>query len=394
MNLDISILSACRTPLGGFQGTLAQESASALGAVAVRGALIRAGVADEDVSEIVMGNVLQAGQGQAPARQVVLAAGLPTAVRSSTINRVCGSGLQAVMQGCLSLATGMSEVVVAGGMENMSQAPYLLPKARTGLRLGHHQVVDSLVHDGLWDPYSDQHMGTCAEETARGYALSREAQDAYAMESFRRANVQLESNGFADEIVPVDVTDHRGNATRIALDEGPPKARYDKMPTLKPAFGRQGTITAANASSLNDGAAALVLARVQDAMAAGRTRIGRIVSFGSHAQEPTWFTTAPAPAARQALKGAGWAVEDVDLWEVNEAFAVVPLAFMRDMGLTADRVNVRGGAIALGHPIGCSGARIIVTLLAALRAAGKRRGVAAICIGGGEGMAVCVEADV
>lgn len=275
----------------------------------------------------------------------------------------------------------------------MSQAPYFLPKARTGYRLGHQQVVDSMVHDGLWDPYSDQPMGKCAEETARRYTLSREAQDAFAMESFRRANAQLERNGFADEIEPVDVTDHRGKVTRVELDEGPPKARYDKMPTLKPAFDREGTITAANASSLNDGAAALVLARSQETKAAGRARIGRIVAFGSHAQEPTWFTTAPVLAAQRALAAAGWSAADVDLWEVNEAFAVVPLAFMQEMGLAADRVNVRGGAIALGHPIGCSGARIVVTLLAALRAAGKQRGVAAICIGGGEGLAICVEAE-
>lgn len=394
MDLDISILSACRTPLGGFQGALAQESAATLGAVAVRGAIAQAGVADGDVTEVVMGNVLQAGQGQAPARQVVLAARLPTAVRTSTINRVCGSGLQAVMHGSLSLAAGMSELVVAGGMENMSQAPYFLPQARTGYRLGHQQVVDSLVHDGLWDPYSNQHMGKCAEETARRYTITREAQDAYAMESFRRANVQLEQNGFADEIVPVDITDRKGHVTRVTLDEGPPKVRFDKMPTLRPAFDCEGTITAANASSLNDGAAALVLTRGKAPVTAGRARIGRIVSFGSHAQESTWFTTAPVQATRQALTAAGWAVEDVDLWEVNEAFAVVPLAFMQEMGLAADRVNVRGGAIAFGHPIGCSGARIIVTLLAALRAAGKKRGVATICIGGGEGLAICIEADV
>jgi len=393
MNLDISILAACRTPLGGFQGAFANQAASALGAVAVRGALTRAKVAGAEVTEIIMGNVLQAGQGQAPARQVMIAAGLPTAVRSSTINRVCGSGLQAVMLGCQGLSMGMTELVVAGGMENMSQAPYFLPKARTGYRLGHQQVVDSMVHDGLWDPYSDQPMGKCAEETARRYTLSREAQDAFAMESFRRANAQLERNGFADEIEPVDVTDHRGKVTRVELDEGPPKARYDKMPTLKPAFDREGTITAANASSLNDGAAALVLARSQETKAAGRARIGRIVAFGSHAQEPTWFTTAPVLAAQRALAAAGWSAADVDLWEVNEAFAVVPLAFMQEMGLAADRVNVRGGAIALGHPIGCSGARIVVTLLAALRAAGKQRGVAAICIGGGEGLAICVEAE-
>lgn len=393
MTLDISILSACRTPLGGFQGTLAQESASALGTVAVRGALTRAEVADDEVTEIVMGNVLQAGQGQAPARQVVLGAGLPTSVRSATINRVCGSGLQAVLQGSLSLTAGMSELVVAGGMENMSQVPYLLPKARAGHRLGHQQLVDGLVHDGLWDPYSDRHMGSCAEEAANKYDLSREVQDVYAIESFRRANAQQEENGFSDEIVPVDVTDRRGKVTRVELDEGPAKARYDKIPQLKPAFDRDGTITAANASSLNDGAAVLVLARGQDSQRADRTRLGRIVSFGSHAHEPTWFTTAPVQAARQALQVAGWAIEDVDLWEVNEAFAVVPLAFMAEMGVAADRVNVRGGAIALGHPIGCSGARIVVTLLAALKAAGKKRGVAAICIGGGEGLAVCVEID-
>lgn len=389
MDLNISILSACRTPLGAFQGVFENVAAAQLGAAAVRGAIDRADLGEAGVSELIMGNVLQAGQGQAPARQVVMAAGLPSQVPSSTINRVCGSGMQAVMQASLSLATGMSDVVVAGGMENMSRAPYLLPKARAGYRIGHQQAIDSMIHDGLWDPYDDQHMGKCAEAAAGKYDLSREAQDAFAVESFRRANAQQEDNGFADEIVPVEVKDARGNSTTVDRDEGPPKVRYDKIPRLRPAFDPAGTITAANASSLNDGAAALVLARET----AGQSRVGRIVSFGSHAQEPLWFTTAPVQAAQSALARAGWTVEDVDLWEVNEAFAVVPLAFMQEMSLSPERVNLRGGAIALGHPIGCSGARIIVTLLAALRATGKKRGVAAICIGGGEGLAVCVEAD-
>jgi acetyl-CoA C-acetyltransferase len=362
-----------------------------LGAVAIKGAVEKAGIATTDVSDVVLGNVLQAGQGQAPARQAALHAGIPASARCVTIHKVCGSGLQAVMQVTHALNAGMGEIAIAGGMENMSLAPYLLPKAREGFRSGHQQVVDSLIHDGLWDQQNNLHMGNCAEMCAAKYCLSREEQDDYAIESFRRANAAQKEGRFDDEIVPVDVTDAKGNSSRVGQDEGPAKVRYEKIPMLKPAFQPGGTITAANASPLNDGAAALVLATLGAARSKGLRPIARFVSFGSHAHEPVWFTTAPIPAARAALAAAGWKVSDVDLWEVNEAFSVVPLVFMRELGISHDRVNVRGGAIALGHPIGASGARIIVTLIAALQERGRTRGVAAVCIGGGEGLAVCVE---
>lgn len=388
---DVVILSATRTPIGNFQGALAAQPAPRLGAVAIRGVVEAAGVAPGDISDVLMGNVLQAGQGQAPARQAALHAGLPPAVRTVTVHKVCGSGLQALMQGAHALQAGMGGLVVAGGMESMSQAPYLLPKAREGYRLGHREVIDSLITDGLWDPYDNIHMGSCAERCAEKYGFTREQQDAYAIASFQRANAAQPAGLFAAEITPVEITDARGNVTTVKDDEGPAKVRYDKIPQLKPAFQKGGTITPANASSLNDGAAALVIARAAEAPARKLKPLARLVAFGAHAQEPLWFTTAPVQAAQNALKSAGWTVDDVDLWEVNEAFAVVPLAFMRELGVPHEKLNVRGGAIALGHPIGCSGARIVVTLLAALRERGLRRGVAAICIGGGEGMAVCVE---
>ncbi|HXQ82161.1 MAG TPA: acetyl-CoA C-acyltransferase [Opitutaceae bacterium] len=387
----IVILSAARTPLGSFQGSLAAVPAPRLGAAAIRGALARAGVGAADVSDVLMGNVLQAGLGQAPARQAALYAGLPPSVRAVTLHKVCGSGLQAVMQGAHALAAGDAALAVAGGMENMSAAPYLLPKAREGYRMGDQQVVDSMVHDGLWDPYNDLHMGMCAEQCARKYAFTREQQDAYACESFRRANAAQEDGRFAQEITPVEIADARGGATTVDRDEGPAKVRYERIPTLRPAFDKAGTITAANASSINDGAAALVLATEAAARTRGWTPMARVVAFGSHAQDPLWFTTAPIAAAQAALARAGWSAAQVDLWEVNEAFAVVPMAFARELSVSFDKMNVRGGAIALGHPIGASGARILVTLLYAMRERGARRGVAAICIGGGEGMAACVE---
>ncbi|MBI4627021.1 MAG: thiolase family protein [Verrucomicrobia bacterium] len=385
------ILSATRTPLGLFQGALAAVPAPRLGAVAVRGAVAQAGIAPADVTDVLLGNVLQAGLGQAPARQAAIYAGLPASARAVTIHKVCGSGLQAVIQGAHALAAGDATLVVAGGMENMSAAPFLLPKAREGYRLGHQQVVDSMVHDGLWDPYGNIHMGDCAEQCAKKYAFTREQQDAYAAESFRRANAAQQEGRFAQEITPVEIADAKGRVTRVERDEGPAKVNYEKIPTLRPVFDREGTITAANASSINDGAAALVLASAATADARGFRPLAQVIAFGAHAQEPLWFTTAPVEAAQNALTRAGWGVDDVDLWEVNEAFAVVPLAFMKELRVSHDRLNVRGGAISLGHPIGCSGARILVTLLAALRERDAKRGVAAICIGGGEGLAVCVE---
>ncbi len=388
---DIVILAAIRTSIGAFQGGLASVPAARLGAAAIRGAVAQAGLTSPAITDVLMGNVLQAGQGQAPARQAAIHAGLSSAARAVTIHKVCGSGLQAVMQGAHLLAAGMGEFVIAGGMENMSQAPYLLPKARDGYRLGHQQVVDSLITDGLWDPYNNLHMGNCAEQCAAKYKFSREQQDAYAIESFRRANAAQQDGRFAAEITPVELTDVKGNVTKIESDEGPAKVKYEKIPTLKPAFQKDGTITPANASTLNDGAAALVLAPAEAAQRHGLQPIARLVAFGGHAQDPVWFTTAPVQATQHALKSAGWKVGEVDLWEVNEAFAVVPMAFMTELGVPHEKLNVRGGAIALGHPIGCSGARILVTLIAALRERGLKRGVAAICIGGGEGLAVCVE---
>jgi len=383
------ILSATRTPLGSFQGALASVSASRLGAAAIRGAISKAEIDPSAITDVLLGNVLQAGQGQAPARQAALAAGLSPHARAVTISKVCGSGLQAVMQGAHAIAAGDAGMVVAGGMENMSASPYLLPKAREGYRLGHQQVVDSVVHDGLWDPYNNLHMGNCAEQCASKYSFTREQQDAFAVASYERANAAQKEGRFAEEITPVEITDAKGKVTRVEHDEGPAKVNYDKLPTLRPSFDKAGTITPANASGLNDGAAVLVLA--SDSVLGAHKPLARIVAFGGHAHDPLWFTTAPVEAARNALKKASWSVADVDLWEVNEAFAVVPMAFMRELDVPHDRLNIRGGAIALGHPIGASGARIIVTLLATLRERGLKRGVAALCIGGGEGMAVCIE---
>lgn len=387
----IVILSATRTPLGSFQGSLASVPAPRLGGFAIEGAVTRARVAPGAVTDVYMGNVLQAGAGQAPARQAAMHAGVPASARCVTINKVCGSGLEAVLCASRALAAGDADLAVAGGMESMSSAPYLLPKARAGFRLGHQQVVDSLIHDGLWDPYHQQHMGSCAEACAQKYGFTRAQQDAYAAESFRRAQAAMSDGRTAQEITSVEILDRKGEAFRVDRDEGPDKVNYDKIPTLKPAFEAGGTITAANASTLNDGAAALVLATASRARALGLTPVAQIIAAGGHAQDPKWFTTAPIAATQAALRRAGWSIGDVDLWEINEAFSVVALAFMQEIGLAPDRVNVRGGAIALGHPIGCSGARIVVTLLAALRERGGKRGVAAVCIGGGEGLALAVE---
>jgi acetyl-CoA C-acetyltransferase len=396
---DIVVLSATRTPIGAFQGAYAGVPAPKLGATAIKGALAQAGVNPADVTDCLMGNVLQAGIGQAPARQAALGAGLPQSVRCVTVHKVCGSGMQTVIGASHFLAgdmgtagpVGPGAIAVVGGMENMTLAPYLLPKARDGFRIGHQQVIDSMITDGLWDPYNNLHMGNCAEKCAEKYKFTREQQDAYAIESFKRANAAQKDGRFAAEITPFEITDAKGNVTKVEHDEGPAKVKYDKIPTLKPAFQKDGTITPANASSINDGAAALVLATADTAKAKGLKPIARLAGFGGHAQDPVWFTTAPVQATQAALARAGWSVKDVDLWEVNEAFAVVPMAFMQELGISHDKVNVRGGAIALGHPIGASGARILVTLISALKERGLKRGVAAICIGGGEGLAVCVE---
>lgn len=388
---EIVIVGAARTPLGSFQGTLAAIPAPRLGAVAIKAALARSGVSTDVVSDVLMGTVLQAGQGQAPARQAAIYAGLSHAVRTVTVHKVCGSGMQAVVQAAQALHLGMATCVVAGGMENMSLAPYLLPGARDGYRIGHQRVIDSLVNDGLWDPYNDIHMGNCAEQCATRYGFTRAQQDAYAIASFERANAAQQAGLFADEIAAVEAPGPKGATRIVDQDEGPSKVNYDKIATLRPAFDKTGTITAANASTINDGAAALVVTTAARAAALGLTPVARLVGLGAHAQDPLWFTTAPVEAARRALDTAGWGVEDVDLWEVNEAFAVVPMAFMTELQVPHDKVNVHGGAVSLGHPIGCSGTRILVTLLSALRTRGAKRGVAAICIGGGEGLAACVE---
>jgi len=387
----VVIVGASRTPMGGFQGVFDGVPAAELGGAAIRAALVQAKVAPEDVDELLMGCVLPAGQGQAPARQAGFAAGLPKDVPATTLNKMCGSGMKTVMIAHDQLALGNGDVVVAGGMESMSNAPYMLPKMRGGARIGHGQVIDHMFLDGLEDAYDKGRlMGTFAEDCAEAFQFTREAQDNYALGSLSNALSAEASGAFKGEITPVTVKTRKGDVV-IAVDEQPAKARPEKIPQLKPAFRKDGTVTPANASSISDGAAALALSRVSVANAQGLPVRATILGHASHAQEPGWFTTAPVPAARKLLDRIGWTSEEVDLWEVNEAFAVVPMAFMKEFGLPRDRVNVNGGACALGHPIGASGARIIVTLLNALEKRGLKRGVAAICIGGGEGTAIAIE---
>ena len=389
---DVVILSAVRTPIGAFQGALAGFPAHALGARALAAAVERAGVSPEEVQQVNMGCVLTAGQGQAPARQATIAAGMPVSTGALTLNKVCGSAMRAVMIAANDLRCGDFQVVAAGGMESMSQAPYLAMGVRDGLRLGHGKLVDSTIHDGLWDPYNDLHMGNCAEICASEYKIGREEQDAYSLESYRRAREAAENGGFADEIVPVEVPQKKGAPLRVERDEEPFKVDLSRLTTLKPAFQKDGgTVTAGNASKINDGAAALVLTTAAHAAQRGLKPLARIVAQASLAQKPEWFTTAPVGAARAVLERAGLKAADIDLWEVNEAFAVVALAFSKELGLSADRVNVHGGAVSLGHPIGCSGARILATLLHALRQRDARLGCAAICIGGGEATAMVIE---
>ena len=387
----IVILSYARTPMGGFQGALGSVTATRLGAIAVKAAVERAGVDGVDVDQIVMGCVLPAGLGQAPARQAALGAGLPLSVTATTVNKMCGSGMQAAIIAHDMLAAGSADIVVAGGMESMSNAPYLLSKHRGGARIGHDIVKDSMYLDGLEDAYNPgQLMGSFAERSAQDYQFTREAQDGYALRSLTRATIAIGSGAFKGEIVAVEVAARGGN-TIVDTDEQPGKARPDKIPTLKPAFAKDGTVTAANASSISDGAAALVLSRQSTAEARGLPVIARIVAHAAHAHEPADFTTAPVPAIRKVLDKAGWTVADVDLFEVNEAFAVVAMIAAKELAIPDDKLNVNGGATALGHPIGASGARIVATLLAALQARGLKRGVAALCIGGGEATALAVE---
>ena len=388
---DVVIVAAARTPMGGFQGALADLAAAELGGAAIRAAMDRAGVSTVD--EVLMGCVLPAGQGQAPARQAGFAAGLGQEVPATTLNKMCGSGMKAVMMAHDQIATGGAALIAAGGMESMTNAPYLLPKMRGGARIGHQEVQDSMFLDGLEDAYDKGRlMGNFAEDCADKYQFTREEQDAYALGSLTNSLRAIESGAFATEVAAVTVRTRTGEVT-VAEDEQPRKARPEKIPTLKPAFRKDGTVTAANSSSISDGAAALIVASRAAAEAAGMPIRAVIRGHQSHAQEPGWFTTAPVPAARKLLDRLGWSVDDVDLWEVNEAFAVVPMAFMREMGVHRDKINVNGGACALGHPIGASGARIIVTLLHAMEARGAKRGIAAICIGGGEGTAIAIERE-
>ncbi len=388
---EVFIVGASRTPIGSFQGVLAEVTATELGATAIRAALERSGLTADDVGETYMGNVLTAGVGQAPARQAAKAAGIPDRVPATTVGKVCGSGLQAAILGARSILLGDADVVVAGGMESMTNAPYLLPAARGGMRMGHSQAVDSMIHDGLWDPYKNWHMGNAGELCARELSFSREAQDDFAKESYRRALAAQERGDFAKEIVPVTVKARKGDVV-VAEDEEPRRANLEKMASLRPAFDKAGTITAANASKINDGAAALVLASGEVVAQRKLTPLARIVGYGGHAQAPEWFTTAPIGAIEAALARTKLATRDIDLYEVNEAFAVVAMATATKLGLDPSAVNVRGGAVALGHPIGASGARILVTLLHAMRDQGKKRGLATLCIGGGEAVAVVVEA--
>ncbi len=387
----IVILSYARTPMGGMQGALSDVSATDLGATAVKAAVERAGVKGDDIDRIYMGCVLPAGLGQAPARQAGIKAGLPKSVQATTVNKVCGSGMQTAIMGSEALAAGTIDMVVAGGMESMSGAPYLLKKHRSGARIGHDTAYDHMFLDGLEDAYEEgRAMGTFAQDTANEYQLTREAQDNYSIESLSRAQKAIESGAFADEVVPVTFATRKGEVT-VDTDEQPGKGRPDKIPSLRPAFAKDGTITAATSSSISDGAAALVLTRQSVAEEKGATPVARIVATAAHAQEPKDFTTAPVGAINSVLEKAGWSVDDVDLFEVNEAFACVAMFAMQDLGIGHDKINVNGGATALGHPIGASGARIMVTLINALKQQGKKRGVASLCIGGGEGTAVAVE---
>lgn len=389
-NDPIVVLSYARTPMGGFQGVFADVSATELGATAVKAAVERAGVQGEDIERVYMGCVLPAGLGQAPARQAALKAGLPKSVQATTVNKVCGSGMQTVIMGAEALAAGSIDLVVAGGMESMTNAPYLLKKHRAGARAGHDTAYDHMFLDGLEDAYEGGSMGSFAQVTANEYQLTREAQDAYSIESLRRAQAAIADGGFADEIVPVTVKSRAGE-TVVDTDEQPGKGRPDKIPTLKPAFAKDGTITAATSSSISDGAAALVLTRDSIAREKGLKPVARVVAVAAHAHEPAKFTTAPVGAIQTLLQKAGWSIDEVDLFEVNEAFACVAMFAMRDLGIPHEKVNVNGGATALGHPIGASGARIITTLIGALKAKGLKRGVASLCIGGGEATAVAIE---
>ncbi len=387
----VYIVSAARTPIGAFLGSLASVTAPKLGATAISGALSRAKLQPNTIDEVYMGNVLSGGVGQAPARQALIYAGLPNTVPATTVGKVCGSGLQAVVLGARTIAVGDAELVVSGGMESMSNAPYYLFNARGGYRMGNGSLVDGMIHDGLWDPYNNVHMGNCGDLCAREYKFTREAQDDFARESFRRALSAQKEGLFDAEIEAVSVPQRKGDPLMVKLDEGPTKGDPSKFASLKPAFAKDGTITAANASSINDGASALVLASEKAVKQHNLTPLGRIVGWAGAAQDPQWFTTAPAKAIERVCEKTGLKPNDIDLYEINEAFAVVAMVCAKLVGIGTEKVNVRGGAVALGHPIGASGARILTTLLHTMKDQNKKRGLATLCIGGGEAVALVVE---
>ncbi len=389
MSDPVVIVGMARTPMGGLLGDLTGMSANELGAVAIQGAMAEAGISGDDVNEVIMGNCLPAGQGQAPARQAALKAELPEKAEACTINKMCGSGMQAAVMGRNALLAGEASVVVVGGMESMTNAPHMIP-LRQGLKYGHGQTIDHMALDGLEDAYDKKPMGVLADMIAGEYQFTREQQDAYALETLSRAQSASKEGRFKREITPVTIKTRKGDVT-VDEDQLPREARPDKIPTLRPAFNKEGTVTAANASAISDGAAALVLMKQSEAEKRGLKPLAKIVSTAAHSHDPKYFTTAPVPAMKKALEKAGWTTDDVDLWEINEAFAVVPMIAMKELGISHDKVNVNGGACALGHPIGASGARVIVTLLNAMEQKDAKRGVASLCIGGGEGIALTVE---
>jgi acetyl-CoA C-acetyltransferase len=390
MQDPIVIVGLARTPIGGLLGELASHSASDLGAVAVKAALVQSGLSHDSIDSIIMGNVLGAGQGQAPARQAAVKAGLPLSVTATTLNKMCGSGMQAVIMGASAIRSGDAKIVVVGGMESMSNAPHLIKTHRTGVKYGHDRLLDHMATDGLEDAYEGLPMGVYADRIATTYQFTREAQDAYALETLRRAQAATASGAFKAEIAPVTTKGRSGDVV-CDIDELPTKAKPDKIPSLKPAFTKDGTVTAANASAISDGAAALVMMAKSDAEARGLTISATLISSAAHAHEPALFTTAPVFAMKKALDKAGWSIEDVDLYEINEAFAVVPMIAMQELSIPHSKINVNGGACALGHPIGASGARVVTTLISALKARGLKRGLASLCIGGGEATAICLE---
>jgi len=391
MNREVFILSYARTPIGAFQGALKDISAPKLGSIAIKGALEKSGLSPNEVDEVIMGNVLSAGVGQAPARQASIYAGLPENVECLTINKMCGSGLKAIMLGSQAIASGDADVIIAGGMESMSNAPYYLPKGRTGMRLGHGQVLDGIIHDGLWDVYNDQHMGNCAELCADKFEFSREDQDEFAKESYKRSLNAIENGLFKNEIIPVEIPQRKGDPIIVDTDEEPGRGMPEKFPKLRPAFQKDGTVTAANASSINDGSAVCILISGEKAKELGLNPEFKIRSHSSSAQAPEWFTTAPAKAMKKVSQKTGVSISDIDLFEINEAFSVVTMVAQKEFNLDSKKVNVNGGAVSLGHPIGASGARILITLMNAMSNKNSKTGMASICIGGGEASAMIVE---